>query len=580
MNFLLSKTARLREIWRTRGWRGITRHLKQMPHYRREARNYQKWILQTDNLDAEARRQILRSIANFSHKPLISIVMPVYDVAEKWLRRCIESVTKQIYPHWEFCIADDASPSPHIRCILEEYAARDPRFKIIFREKNGHISAASNSALELATGEFVVLLDHDDELHETALYHVAAAINANSKTDLIYSDEDLIDENGRRDAPKFKPDWSPDLFYSLNLTTHLSAFRTAILRQIGGFRHGTEGSQDYDLALRVIENVPAENIRHIPRVLYHWRTIHGSVAFDGGEKPYAHDRARLAIQEHFERRGAAANVTKGHSYLHRAVYKIPENILVSVILNSDNLKTIDEILAENKNEKIEIIAVGKETKKNLRVKFVESGEAIAAALNCAATKAKGDVLIFLDADVKPLNKGWLEELTSHALRKEIGAVGGKILNANTSVRNAGIIFGGRGTIGFAHRNFPADAPGNFARLAVINNFSAVSGAFAVRREIFGSGFDAENFPHGLFEIDFCLRLAREQGLRNIYTPYAEFLQKAESPTEKVLRENSKEVLRFREKWKDVLENDPFYNPNFSLADETFSISPAPKNNKV
>lgn len=582
MNALLRKAGRALEIIHKYGWRIIKPHLKKLVHKFSEHRKYQKYIRDFEYLTAEEHCQISSSIENFSHQPLISIVMPVYNVEEKWLRLCIESVIKQIYPRWEFCIADDASPSPRVREILEEYAAKDERFKIIFRETNGHISAASNSALQLASGEFTVLLDHDDELRETALYHVAKEINERPETEMIYSDEDVIDARGRRSAPKFKPDWSPDFFYSLNLITHLSAYKTEILRKIGGFRLGTEGSQDYDLALRVTEEISAENIRHIPRVLYHWRAIQGSVALNAGEKPYAHNRAKQAIQEHFEREKIKAKVTDGYLYLHRAVYEIPENTFVSIVLFAENSARIEKILAENNDEKIEIIAIGKAVKKTLPVKFVKARKTIAESLNRAAAEAKGDVLIFLDADVKPLNKNWLKELASLALQKEIGAVGGKILNADATIRNAGIILGARGAIGFAHRGYPADALGNFLRLALINNFSAVAGAFAARRELFEKlcGFDSEKFPNGLFEIDFCLRLLREQDLRNVFTPYAEFLQTTESPTEKVLRMKSAEVSRFKEKWKGVLEKDPFYNPNFSLDDETFSIQIQPRISKI
>ncbi|MGI8469537.1 MAG: glycosyltransferase family 2 protein [Pyrinomonadaceae bacterium] len=578
MKVLLKKIRRAREIRLKRGWHGVFQHLKQIKRILRERGKYRRYIKKFEFLMVADRRKILQNIENFSYKPLISVVMPVYNVEEKWLRLCIESVTKQIYTNWEFCIADDASPSPRVREILEEYAAEDSRFKIVFRETNGHISAASNSALELATGDFVALLDHDDELRETALYHVAKEINGHPETEMIYSDEDLIDERGRRSLPKFKPDWSPDFFYSLNLITHLSVYRTAILRKIGGFRLGTEGSQDYDLALRVTEEISAENIRHIPRILYHWRAIQGSVAFDAGEKPYAHNRAKQAIREHFEREKIAAKVTNGYSHLHRAVYEIPEKTFISIILFAENSARSEKILAKIANKNIEIIAVGKKTINFPRVKFIEMRKTIAESLNRAAAESKGDVLIFLDADIEPLNENWARELASFAMQKEIGAVGGKVLNADKSIRNAGIILGINGAVGFAHRNFPADVTGDFLRAVVINNFSAVSGAFAVRREIFGGGFDAENFPNGLFEIDFCLRL-REQNLRNVFTPYAEFLQTTESATEKVLRKNSAEVSRFKEKWKSVLECDPFYNPNFSLTGETFSISRAPRISK-
>ena len=251
---ILEKVAKANRIRKEKGLRGVKQSLWRLYRHYSEKKKYQKWI-KTHQITDEKRQQILTEIESFQRTPKISVVMPVYDVAEKWLRICIESVLHQLYENWELCIADDCSPSPHIRKILEEYAEKDNRIKVVFRPENGHISAASNSALELATGEFCVLLDHDDELSEDALFYVAKELNEFSDMQMIYSDEDLIDERGRRFQPKFKPDFSRDLMYSLNLITHLSAYRTELLRKIGGFRLGAEGSQDYDLALRVIEEI-------------------------------------------------------------------------------------------------------------------------------------------------------------------------------------------------------------------------------------------------------------------------------------------------------------------------------------
>jgi O-antigen biosynthesis protein len=291
MKILPPKVKKIFEIWQARGFAGISNRLREIARRRREERNYRRWI-DINQITEKTRAEIRNQIAAFAHKPLISIILPVYSVEEKWLRLCIESVLRQLYENWELCIADDKSPGAHVRRILEEYAARDNRVKVVFRETNGHISAASNSALELAAGEFCLLLDHDDELTEDALFYVAKELNEFPETAFVYSDEDMIDERGQRFYPKFKPDFSRDFFYSLNLITHLSAYRTEILRKIGGFRVGLEGSQDYDLALRFIEETGENRVRHIPKILYHWRAITGSVALSSDEKPYAHERAR------------------------------------------------------------------------------------------------------------------------------------------------------------------------------------------------------------------------------------------------------------------------------------------------
>ncbi len=341
---------------------GLKTSLKTAYQKIREKRNYKKWLEKFGALDDAERQQLHDRIELFEDIPLISVLLPVYDVDERWLRLCLESVLKQIYVNWELCIADDCSPKPHVRRVLEEYAAKDERIKVVFRETNGHISAASNTALELAAGEFTVLLDHDDELSADALFWVVNELNSFPTTMMIYSDEDLIDQNGRRYAPKFKPDWSRDLFYSVNIITHLSAYRTSLLRELGGFRLGFEGSQDYDLALRVIEKIDEGAIRHIPRILYHWRVIRGSVAYGGGEKPYAHKRAREALREHFERTGKEAVVTKTVGDLRRVQYALckpePKVSLILVAEDAANgMNRAHEYLCQTNYSNFEIILV-------------------------------------------------------------------------------------------------------------------------------------------------------------------------------------------------------------------------------
>lgn len=567
---LLRKIRKAAEIWHSRGVNGLWQRLDEQFAKNNKAKNYQK-LIQINRLSDADRAAIRQRIESFAHKPLISVVMPVYNVEERWLRQCIESVIKQLYTNWEFCIADDHSPSPHIRKVLEEYAARDSRFKIIFRDINGHISAASNSALELASGEFVILLDHDDELSEHALYFVAGEINSHPETAMIYSDEDMIDEQGNRYDPKFKPDWSQDFIYSLNLITHLSAYRADILRKIGGFTIGAEGSQDYDLALRVSEQIPARHIRHIPRILYHWRAIQGSVAFNSEEKPYAHERAREAIRRHLKRTGKKAKVSETLHNLHRVTYDLPADLpKVSLITTTKNEKALQDFLTETDYENLELCC---ET---------ITGKSNAETFNLLAEKANGEILVFLDGDFKPQNSGWLKELAGFARQEEIGAVGARIFYQDETIRHAGVILGVNDLIGFANRGLDKNSAVNFERTQLVSNFSAVSGVLATRREVFESlkGFDAEHFPEGLFDVDFCLRL-REKNLRVVLTPYAEFLQNSNSATETIL--NQKEAIEtenFRKRWKNLIENDPFYNPNLSLKNGRFQIEMPPRVKKL
>lgn len=557
---LQSKIKTASEIWHKDGWRGIKTKIAANRLIRQQRRDYQIWIEKYDSLTDSDRLAIKQRIADLPLKPLISVVLPVYNIEEKWLRICLDSVLKQLYPHWELCIADDCSPRTHIRPLLEEYAARDPRIKIAFRSENGHISAASNTALELASGDFAALLDHDDELSEHALYFVAEEINRFPDTQMIYSDEDMIDEQGKRYDAKFKPDWSPDLFYSLNLITHLSVYRTEILRRIGGFRIGLEGSQDYDLALRVIEQIKPHQIRHIPHILYHWRAISGSVALASDEKPYAHQRARQAIREHFERTGKKVEVRETSFNYHRVSYKLPDVLpKVSIFMpDEDFLQTIDY-------PNFEKICV-KETNNK------------AEKLNQAVSQSNGEVLCFFDVKMKLISNDWLKEMVSFALQKEIGAVGAKIYFPDLTSRHNGIIFGINDLFGFPFRGFMRDIPNVLARTHAINNFSAISGVLVIRRDLFMEigGFNKTNFPQGLFAIDLCLRL-REKNYRNVFTPYAEFIQTEDSPIEKIIRaKNSTELSVFRKKWQKIIENDEFYNPNLSLKDESFSIEMPPR----
>ena len=573
----------MKNVFEKYGLRRVRNKIRQKQRQRRERENFQKWVKLDDESKLENRETIRQQIENLARRPLISVLLPVYNIEEKWLRRCIESVTKQIYENWELCIADDCSPSPHIRKILEEYAAKDERVKIVFRRENGHISAASNSALELATGDFVGLLDHDDELSEDALFHVAAEINAFPETDFIYTDEDKIDETGARNTPFFKPDFSRDYLYSVNYVTHFAVYRTEVLRQVGGFRIGLEGSQDYDLALRVIEKVPENHIRHIPKILYHWRAIKGSVALGGDEKPYAHERAREAIAQHLERTGKSATVEKAIYNLHRVHYKLPAKLpKVSLILAADEnftRTTLENFIGQTDYANYEIILVTNARADKLanfgNVKIIVCENASEAErFNRAAAQADGEILCFADANLKALTKNWLKELTSFALQKEIGAVGAKITGAEETVLHGGLVIGASGIIRIAHHHFSKESDGYFMRAQVINNFSAVSiSCLATRREVFDSvgGFDAENFPDNFFDADYCLRLGKKNQ-RIVFTPYAELIKVDEKQRLNFEKNTTAaEESRFVGRWKNFIEHDPFYNPNLSKKDASFSI---------
>ena len=575
------------EIAKKHGWSGLKPRISAVVRSYRERIAYRNFVEKGVIFVEQNRENFRKEIAGFTHKPLISIVLPVYNVEEKFLRLCIDSVRKQIYENWELCIADDCSPSPHIRRILEKYPEKDSRIKVVFRPENGHISAASNSALELATGEFCVLLDHDDELSEDALFYVVKELNGFPETEMIYSDEDLIDKNGRRSDPKFKPDFSRDLFYSGNLVTHLSAYQTARLREIGGFTVGMEGSQDYDLALRVIEKIRGDQIRHIPRVLYHWRVIKGSVAYSGDEKPYAHEAARRAISAHLKRCGKKATVEPTAYNLHRVRYELPQNLpkVSLIIIAGDDLEftknSLQKLIHQTDYHNLEIVLASSvefrkqfealsekaETQllRNLNFSTVANGTFSEAEIyNSAAGNSTGEILCFLDINLRPLESDWLKEMVSFAIQTETGAVGAKILYKNGTILHGGLIVGKDGTAAIAHHGLPREKAGNISRAQIIGNFSAVSvSCLAAKRENFEKfgGFDAEIFPNKLFDVDLCLKML-ESGLRNVFTPYAEFMLIDEQKLINVQRDASEsEKANLIKHWKKFEENDPFYNQN-------------------
>jgi GT2 family glycosyltransferase len=549
--------------------------------------DYTQWVREFDTLDESDRRQILRRIRHMPHRPRLSILMPVYNTDERWLRRAIDSVESQLYPDWELCIADDASTSPYVRHVLEESAARDPRIKPVFRQNNGGISEATNSALAVATGEFVVLLDSDDELPSHALYVMAEEMNAHPGAHLFYSDEDKVDEQGRRFDPFFKPDWSPDFIVSQNYFCHLGVYRTALVRSVGGFRSATEGSQDYDLVLRCASLTEPANIRHVPFILYHWRAIASSGAADPRAKSFAERAAVTALEDHFVRHHARVEVSVGEfPNLYRVRYRLPDPPpLVSVILGFGDgrllWRCIRTLLERTSYPRLEVIVTSGMTAEEApreglndgRVRMVWHHEAATAGVtsNLAAREGKGTVLVFLSEQLEVADGDWLNELVSHAVRPEIGVVGGRLLYANGTLQDAGIIVGLRGVAGHLHRGLPEDSAGYFGRAKIMHGVSAVTAAcLAIRKRVFDEvgGFDEENVPDTFGDLDICLRV-RVAGYRNLWTPYAELRYQASSacpPSSDLAgRKAGQEEFDFlRRRWEHMLPHDPYHNPNLSL----------------
>ena len=582
------------------GWFGIKCRLGMI-----YCNDYTKWVLRYDTVTDGIRSLMTLKCNEFTQKPLISVLIPVYNPKPEWLADAIDSVCAQIYPHWQLCIADDASTDSSIRPILERYAKQDSRIRVIFRERNGHISAASNSALELVTGDWVALLDHDDVLPEHALFWVADAINKNTAASLIYSDEDKLDIKGKRIEPYFKCDWNLDLFYSHNMISHLGVYRSDLLRKIGGFRIGFEGSQDYDLVLRCLEIIAPNQIIHIPRVLYHWRAHDQSMAHISDSKPYAIDAGYRALSEHFQRQKINATAEVSDFGRYRVKYNMPDILpLVSLIIPSRNgfqliRQCIDSILNKTLYDNFEILVVDNgsddldtlEYFKSLgghpKVRVIrDDGPFNFSALNNAAVKkANGEIIGFVNNDIEVISPDWLSEMVSHALRPSIGAVGARLWYPNDTLQHGGVVLGLGGVAGHLHKKLPRGGNGYFSRACATQSLSAVTAAcLVIKKSIYEEvgGLNETHLKIAFNDIDFCLRV-RAAGYRNIWTPYAE-LYHHESATrgledtpEKKARFN-KEADYMKHQWGDDLLTDPAYNPNLTLDKDDFSLAWPPRIN--
>ena len=574
-------------------------------------RDYATWVRRFDtptNDQIVTLRARLESLAALQ-RPRLSVLMPTYNTPERWLVRTIESVRAQLYPNWELCIADDASTAPHVRRILDDYARCDERIKVTYRDQNGHISATSNSALALATGEFTALLDHDDEIPPHALAEVVLALAAQPDLEFIYSDEDKIDELGRRFDPYFKPEWNPDLLLGQNYTCHFSVFRTARLRAIGGFRTGLEGSQDWDLTLRATEGLDGARIHHIPRVLYHWRAIAGSTALVIDQKNnYPFAAAKKALADHLARTAAAAELVSVSGRYWRVKHPLPSHPpKVSIIIptkNGDGLLRlcIGSILAKTTYPNFEIVVVNNRSDDPATLAYFEELRPLgvrvldydapfnfSALNNFAARAVSGELLAFLNNDLEVITPGWLDEMAAQALRPGIGCVGAMLYYPDDTVQHAGAVLGltgpaGRdGVAGHAFKGFKRGAEGDHNRLKLVQNYSAVTAAcLVIRRKVFDAvgGFNERDLPVAFNDIDFCLRV-RAAGYRNLWTPFAEFYHREsasrgfEDTAEKIARFQT-ETAFMRARWGPLLDRDPAYNPNLSLQHEDFSLAFPPR----
>lgn len=552
--------------------------------------SYDYWIVQFERRDEPLIRLKLKT---FGLRPRISILMPVYRPDPALLKRAIDSVRAQSYPDWELCIADDCSGLPGITALLAQFAADDARICVTALDQRGGISAASNAALALASGGFIGLLDHDDELSRDALFHVADAFNSRPAAALIYSDEDKIDAGGRRHTPFFKPAWSPDLLLSENYICHFLVARRDLVVDAGGFRTGFDGSQDYDLILRLVERT-AEIVR-VPRVLYHWRTSPGSAAAELDAKPYAAAAALRAVAGYLERTSPGARVEAGCGPGRlRVRYPIPEGSRVSIIVPSGgNISVLDSCLesvfqkttyrlfevlvADNSRGGAVRRKVGGWVRQGLPVRYFDWRKRpfnYAAINNAAARACSSPLLLFLNDDTEVVTPDWLEAMVELGTRSGAGAVGAKLLYPDGRIQHAGVVLGVYEHCGHAFRGLNGWEHHYFDFPDVIRNVSAVTAAcMLVPAEVFQKtgGFDADRFPISFNDIDLCLRIGR-LGCKVLYTPHA-VLYHHESLSRGTLpeRQDRTAVAAMRTLWGDVIAVDPYYSPNLTRGAENYSL---------
>lgn len=565
--------------------------------------DYAAWVAQYDTLDDAKRTELVAMVDRLELPPLISVVMPTYQPNPQWLQEAVDSVRNQIYQHWELCIADDASPGAETQALLRKLETQDARIRVVYREQNGHISAASNSALAIARGDWVALLDHDDILPSDALARVAECINRHPDAGVIYSDEDKINEHGERLNPYFKPDWNPDLFLSQNMVSHLGVFRRDLVEAIGGFREGLEGSQDYDLALRIIEQLEPRQIVHIPRVLYHWRVHSGSTALSADVKTYAQDAAVRALREHLQRNGVNADVELTLGTQYRIRYHLPEQMpMVSIIIPTRNAlalvrQCIDSIrskttypnyeilLIDNASDDPEALAYFETLKASDRVRVIRDDRPFNYSMlnNSAVAQANGELIALLNNDIEVITPGWLEEMVSIALQQGVGAVGARLWYPDNTLQHGGVIIGLGGCAGHAQKYLARGGPGYNGRGALIQTYSAVTAACLVIRKdryLNVGGLNEKYLTVAFNDVDFCLKL-RQAGYRNVWTPYAELYHhesatrgKEDTP-EKLVRA-AREIDYMQRRWRKIIGHDPAYSPNLTIHHEDFSLAWPPR----
>ncbi len=562
--------------------------------------DYNQWIEKVENTQKPSVNNVISIERNVSERPKMSVVMPTFNSDLQLLDEAIQSVISQSYSNWQLCISDDGSNAPELIKYLKNICQNDQRIVAVYSDESRGIAANTNAALQLATGDYCVFLDHDDLLAEHALYEVANAIIENPSLKLIYSDEDKIDSAGARVEPHFKPDWNPDLLLAQNYICHLVALDRDLLARVGGCRTGYDGAQDHDLLLRVMGEIQAYEVRHLPKILYHWRMAEGSTSVTAGAKTYTTDSGVAAVQNYLDEAGVDATVEVGkYANTYRVNWPLPEknpkvsiiiptrdridilSICIASVLKKTDYKNYEIVVVNNESEEPATLEYFEKIKQQPNVRVIDYNDQFnySAINNFAVSQAAGSVVTLMNNDIEVIDGGWLQEMVSHAIRREIGCVGAKLLYKNNMVQHAGVILGIGGVAGHAHKYFDAESAGYFSRLHLTQNMSAVTAAcLTVEKRIYqeAGGLNETHLKVAFNDVDFCLRVGM-QGLRNVWTPYAllyhhESISRGHDNTREKQTRFKKEALYMQQQWGKVLESDPAYNRNLTLTREDFSLA--------
>ncbi len=561
--------------------------------------DYGGWIKYNEPKDADLKLQMKKK---FNISPKISVIVPMYKTKEKFFKDLVNCMINQTYSNWELCLADG---SPEQNKHLKEYYEKDERIKYKFLNENLGIAGNTNAAIEMATGEYIALLDHDDILSDYALFEVVKCINKFPNAEFMYSDEDKIDENDNRYDAYFKPDFAPDTLRCQNYICHFSVFKKELMEKLNGFKADYDGAQDYDIFLRMSEITKPENIKHIPKILYHWRVHSESTAkLNSNAKNYAFEAGKKAIEDHLKRIGLEGEVTPGCiEGIYRIDYKVKGNPKVSIVIpNKDGKDILDVcinsilekttynnyeiIVVENNSETDEIFEYYKEIEKNEKIKVVKypnKGFNYSAIINFGVKNSDGDYVIQLNNDTELITQNWLEIMLGFIQREDVGAIGVKLYFPDETIQHSGIIVGVGGIAGNRFKSIPKSGHGYFAKESMIENLSAVTGACLMTPKSMYEevGWMDEQLAVAFNDVDFCLKI-REKGYLVVYNPFVEFWHyesksRGQEDTPEKIKRFQGEICTFEKRWGNILdEGDPYYNVNLSLDTEVYHM----KNIKV